>query len=293
MEIPDIEPIGLLRAAVGESIVWDQRDATLLWVDIRGKAVMRTDQVGASTQVMPTAEMVGAVVPLANGDALTAQETGLFELDFRSGRCSLLSAPLGLRPDQRFNEVAVDPVGRLMIGTMRTRREELAPDGALYRYQGGRWETLLEGFWTINGLAFSPDGRTLYLSDSYHEVQTIWACDYDPASGLMSSPRVFATMHALDGRPDGAAVDATGCYWSAAVGGGCLYRFTPEGVVDRRIALPVENPTKPAFGGENLDRLFVTSMSVNLTLPEKAGMAGRLIALDVGVTGLALPACGG
>ena len=288
---PSFRLIGSAKAVVGESIVWDGRRGLLLWVDIRGKMVMRTDPHTGQTWTIPVGELIGAAVPYADNDALTAQETGLFSVNLTTGERSLLSRPDDLRPDQRFNDAVVDPAGRLLVGTMRTRREEIAPDGILYRYADGMWETLFTGFWTINGLAFSPDGTTLYLSDSYHEVQTIWSCDYDPKTGAVGARRVFASMSALDGRPDGAAVDSQGGYWIAAVGGGCLYRFTPDGKVDRRIALPVENPTKPAFGGAGLDELFVTSMSVNLTRPDARDIAGRLIAIDVGFRGLASPIC--
>ena len=102
-------------------------------------------------------------------------------------------------------------------------------------------------------------GRSIF-ADSAAPVRTIWACDYEPASGEIGERRVFVDTHGLAGRPDGGTVDADGCYWMAGIGGWQLVRFTPAGVVDMIVELPVEKPTKPAFGGADLDTIYVTSI---------------------------------
>ena len=143
-----------------------------------------------------------------------------------------------------------------------------------------------------NGLAFSPDGRTFYLADSAAPVRTIWACDYEPASGEIGERRVFVDTHGLAGRPDGGTVDADGCYWMAGIGGWQLVRFTPKGVVDMIVDLPVEKPTKPAFGGADLGTIYVTSIGSGLSEGTEARQpqAGGLFALRVpGVQGLPQP----
>jgi L-arabinonolactonase len=112
----------------------------------------------------------------------------------------------------------------------------------------------------------------MYCSDSNPQVRTIWACDYDPATGAPGERRVFFDTRAVAGRPDGGTVDADGCYWMAGVGGSQLVRLTPAGRIDRIVALPVERPTRPAFGGSDLDVLFVTSIGAGTTQPQAGGI---------------------
>jgi sugar lactone lactonase YvrE len=139
-----------------------------------------------------------------------------------------------------------------------------------------------------NGLAFSPDGRTLYHSDSYAAVRTIWAWDLHPDDGSISNRRVFVDTRGMPGRPDGGAVDADGCYWMAANDGWELVRFTPKGRIDRRIKLPIAKPSMPAFGGAKLDIIYVTSIRPSSGL-EQQPQAGSLFAVAAGVTGLPEP----
>ncbi|MET0311008.1 MAG: SMP-30/gluconolactonase/LRE family protein, partial [Burkholderiaceae bacterium] len=139
-----------------------------------------------------------------------------------------------------------------------------------------------------NGLAFSPDGRTMYLSDSHPKVQTVWAFDYDTATGTPSNRRVFVDMHPLPGRPDGAAVDADGCYWICGNDAGLVHRFTPDGELDRSLAVPVKKPAMCAFGGPQLDTLYVTSIRPGGDLSDQP-LAGGVFALRPGTKGLPEP----
>jgi sugar lactone lactonase YvrE len=149
---------------------------------------------------------------------------------------------------------------------------------------------MVSGLVIGNGLAFGPDGRTLYHSDSHASVQTIWAWDLDPADGTIGNRRIFATTRDVAGRPDGAAVDADGCYWVAANDGWQLIRYTPAGRIDRTIRLPVRRPTMLAFGGRDLDVIFVTSMlPPPRDPPAEQPHAGGLLALSVGIKGLPEP----
>ena len=167
------------------------------------------------------------------------------------------------------------------------------PVGALYRlWPDRRCELLFDELTVTNGCAFSPDGRIFYFSDSEASVRTIWACDHDVASGALTNRRVFVDTHGLAGRPDGGTVDADGCYWMAGVGGWQLVRFTPEGKVDRIVEVPVEKPTKVAFGGPALDVLYFTSIGMNPTPGTEARQpqAGGIFATRVpGVVGVAQP----
>ena len=279
-------PLGAVRSRVGESACWSAREQCLYSVDIWSNRLWRHDvDTGAATAFdMP--EMASAVVVATEG-VVVALESHLLAGVPGQNEWRRIDAPADHPAEHRFNDATVDPAGRLVISTMRNSRHDAAREGRLLRLDTEGWTCLAEGFWTLNGLAFSPDGRTLYWSDSHPSVQTIWSCRY---SDTLGPATVFARMDALAGRPDGGAVDADGGYWSAGVGGGELYRFTPDGQLDRTIALPVENPTRPAFGGPALDRLFVTSMRERLTRADPDDLAGAVVALDPSVTGAATTA---
>jgi sugar lactone lactonase YvrE len=152
-----------------------------------------------------------------------------------------------------------------------------------------------EGLTVVNGLAWSPNGRTMHWSDT--KAHTIYAADYDPPSGTLSRKRVFAsfpvkepgqTLQAYGGRPDGAAMDSQGCYWVAMFEGQRLLRLSPEGEVIREVELPVRCPTMPCFGGPDLKTLYITTSRANRAATEliEQPYAGCVLALDVDVAGL-------
>lgn len=283
-------PLGPVRAKVGESAWWDETRNRLWWVDVQGPAFFWTDPASGATHQTATREMAAGIATTADGRLIVAMETGLFLYDpAKPAAPSFLSAPAGLPATHRFNDLTVDPRGRLIVGTMRkSQLGPLEPTGILYAFADGRWTELRRGFYTINGLAFAPDGERIYWSDSFPEVNRIWAASYHPASGTMGETRAFVDMRRHRGRPDGAAMDADGGYWIAAIGGGCLHRFRPDGTLDRTVELPVEHPTKPAFGGVDLKTLFVTSLSVrpSAARPE---LAGALLSFPAPFRGAPVP----
>lgn len=160
------------------------------------------------------------------------------------------------------------------------------PIGQLYRYSGdcGLSEPVVSKLVTQNGLAWSPDGRTMYLSDSHPSRQCIWAFDYDVDTGTPHERRLLVDMTSMRGRPDGATVDSDGCYWIAGNDGGCLLRFTPAGALDREIELPFAKPSMCSFGGANLDTLLVTSI---IPGQGRGTWDGAVALLRPGVKGLA------
>lgn len=277
------------RDQVGESPLWDADRAALWWVDTWGKTVNRQVLGQTATTRFALDEMIGGIALAADGSMRVFAETGLFRLDADSGDFTFMSAPPGLPSTHRFNDVTVDPHGRLVAGTMRKSQFGAEPTGVLYVVEGATWRPLLDGFLTVNGLAFSPDGRTLYVSDSHPSTCTIWCADYDPETATLARRRTLVEMSGFAGRPDGAVIDADGGYLIAGVGGGCLYRFDPAGRLTERHDLPVERPTKPAFGGPARDQIFVTSMSVNLSRPDALGMAGALLHSDIKARGWPVP----
>lgn len=277
--------VGSIRAQVGESPIWSRAEQALFWVDAWGRAVIRTDPATGTDRVFGTPELAGAVAALPQGGVVLAGETGLFLGGQGNGGWQALSVPPDLPADHRFNDMTVDAAGHLIVGTMKAAGER-GPTGVLYRHSHGQWRVLMSGFTTVNGLAFSPDGGTLYVSDSHPSVATVWAAPYDPATGAVGERRVLRRFNDLHGRPDGAAVDDDGVYWIAAVGGGRLYGLGRDGTVVGEKTLPVERPTKPAFGGADGERLFVTSMSVMLDGQDSDGLAGALIEVEPDRPGL-------
>lgn len=271
---------------VGEGACWEPSTATLLVADIWGRAVHRMDPATGVNDEMGTGEMACAVVRGRDGRAIVALERSLHVLaPGGTSLAPLTGSPVG--PTERFNDATVDPAGRLIIGTMRLSEHGAAPVGQLLSHDGSAWRVLLDGFWTLNGLALSPDGQTLYLSDSHPSVARVWRAPYDAASGDIGELEVFADFTGLAGRPDGAAMAADGTYWIAGVGGGRLHAFAPDGRHARAVELPCENPTRPAFGGAGLTDLFVSTMSVRLQGPDASGMAGRTLRLPGMGPGLA------
>jgi sugar lactone lactonase YvrE len=161
--------------------------------------------------------------------------------------------------------------------------------GSFYAFDGGVLHALAGDLFTPNGLAFSPDGRTMYLSDSHPLAQQVWAFDYDTATGRPSNRRLFVDMRALPGRPDGAAVDADGCYWVCGNDAGLVHRFTPQGDLDQSLPVPVKKPAMCAFGGAGLDTLFVTTIRPEGIDLADQPLAGGVFALRPGVRGLPEP----
>lgn len=270
--------IGKHQAQVGESPVWDPIARCLWHIDVRGRSLIRTDWPGkrVSQHVIDLPDEPGSIFPLETGGVLIALPDGFYRFGGNGLSCSLPFA--GVPKTHRFNDGTTDPAGRVLIGTMRRHDHPRAPDGDLWSFCPDRAPLLVaSGFWTINGLAVSPDGRTLYLSDSAPERQKIWTAPYDLATGEVGAVSPLLDMKALAGRPDGAAFDADGNYWIAATEGSAMIRVGPSGTVEQQIEIPTFRPSKPCFAGDTLDRLVVTSIAINT--PETDRYAGHLIEL--------------
>ncbi|WP_095195012.1 SMP-30/gluconolactonase/LRE family protein [Pseudomonas sp. Irchel 3A7] len=282
------------RNAVGESPVWVSEENALYWVDIPAGGLQRWSADTGHVDAWKAAEMLACITRHPDGGWVAGMESGFFHLHAHNDG-SLDSEPLAFvdhpRPDMRLNDGRCDRQGRFWAASMVLNMAANAADGRLYRYSAGQRGPLtahLDGFIVPNGLAFSPDGRTMYLSDSHPSVQQIWAFDYDIDSGTPTRRRVFVDMNLFAGRPDGAAVDAEGCYWICANDAGLIHRFTPDGRLDRSLAVPVKKPTMCAFGGSRLDTLFVTSIRPGDD-HDRQSLAGGVFALDPGVKGLPEP----
>jgi sugar lactone lactonase YvrE len=282
------------RNAVGECPVWVPEENALYWVDIPAGGLQRWSAETGHVHAWRAPQMLACIARHRDGGWVAGMESGFFHLhphNDGSLDSNLLAPVEHARTDMRLNDGRCDRQGRFWAGSMVLNMGANAADGMLYRYSAGQrgpLEAQLSGFIVPNGLGFSPDGRTMYLSDSHPLVQQIWAFDYDTDSGTPSNRRLFVDMNQFAGRPDGAAVDAEGCYWICANDAGLIHRFTPDGRLDRSLAVPVKKPSMCAFGGSRLDTLFVTSIRPGDDHDEQS-LAGGVFALNPGVKGLPEP----
>ena len=292
---PNIEAVLPLRAQLGECPVWDVRSDHLYWIDIDARTIYRYDPSTGTNEGRQLGGRPGSFVLTDDpGRLVVGLEHELVDLQWSTGTTT---PRIALEPSSartRLNDGRCDPAGRYWVGSMDDPAGSLAFGAMLHRVEpDDRFETIESGVGVSNGLAFSPDGSTMYWADTRRS--TVWAYDYDLTTGHRSNQRVFLDFTDLPGSPDGACVDSDGCYWVACVYGWAMLRATPDGVVERIIELPVEKPSMPAFGGTDLDTLFVTSISSGGSTPAARGqpLAGALLAIDPGVTGIAEPRFGG
>lgn len=280
---PDARRVLHMPLRVGESPTWDDQTGDLWLVDILAPAVVCLKVDGTVLRFeMPA--LIGCLALCDSGRIAVALQTGVHLMDARTGALELLCDPDAGRPDSRLNDGKIGPDGCLWVGT---RDEALLPtgNGRLYRVKpDGSFSQVLDGLNTSNGLAWSADGRTMFHSDS--SQQFLQSFDFDPQTGEMGTARRLFNFTNAEGRPDGAATDMDGFYWSAGVLNGKLNRMSPEGEIVEVYQLPVDGPTMPCFGGPDLKTLYVTS----LTRREGAiDEVGTVIAFEVDVAGVPVP----
>ena len=281
-----LQRIGTQRDILGECPLWDERARCLWWIDIRAPALRRFDPARDEVRSWALPGLVGSIA-LTGDDRrlLLALNSRLALFDPASGAFETLADARFADPDLRFNDGRCDPQGRFWVGSMNNVTR--GPQGCLYRFDCAHGLVeVARGICIPNSLAFSPDGGTMYFADSpQHRID---AFDYDPASGRRGAARRLATTMP-PAFPDGSCVDAEGCLWNAEFHGARLVRYTPDGAIDRVLPLPVARPTCCAFGGADLRTLFITTTSQRMSEAELAAepLAGALLALEVGVAGLA------
>ena len=280
-------------ALLGESPVWHPREQVLYYADIPGRKLQRFDPKSGDLRHWEFECEVASLAPRMDGTLLLAMRDGLWHFDLASGERVRVAEPDYDPGTERFNDGKADPQGRFWVGTIYEPRDP--PLASLSCFANGKLTKKIEGITVGNGLAWSPNGRTMHWSDT--KAHTVYAADFDPPSGALSRQRVFARfparqagqpLDAYGGRPDGAAVDTEGCYWVAMFEGQRILRLSPEGEVVREVRLPVRCPTMPCFGGPDLKTLYITTARENRPPAEliEQPYAGCVLALEVDVPGL-------
>jgi len=276
---------------LGEVPRWCERSQRLWWVDVRRPALQSVHPASGryAAQRLHPDLVTGSMALRESTGFVLATGSGIYLYDPATELpAQRIAHPEDGRPGMRLNDGKCDRRGRFWVGSMHDTQRD--PAGTLYRLDADHTCTaMLDGFVLPNSLCWSPDDKTMYFSDTHNQV--LWAFDYDIDAGAISNRRALKDWTYQIGRPDGATVDCEGFLWICMVASGQLMRLAPDGRIDRTIQLPVTNPTCPAFGGERLDRLYITSHSQRFTPEQQARepLAGALLSLDVGVCGLPEP----
>ena len=291
--------IGALRQLVpcanelGEGAVWDDDAGAFYWVDIIGGVLHRHHYFTGENESWSFDERICSFALRRYGGLLCAMESGLALFDPDSGDFEFFARPEIHIPGNRFNDGRCDRFGRFFVGTMDDEAEKRS--GTIYRVDPDLTvHALVDGICISNSIAFSPDGRYMYLADTVDDE--IRRYDLDERTGSVSGRMRFASTSGTGGgHPDGSTVDAAGYLWNAEWDGWRITRYAPDGTRDRVLELPVQRPTCCAFGGPDLSTLFVTSARDGLSDEEleKQPLAGSIIAVEVGVKGLPEPKFGG
>jgi sugar lactone lactonase YvrE len=275
MKEPAVCILGDTRDLLGESPFWDARTGTLCWIDSFGGTLHRRRLADGEAERHDLPAPVGAAAPCESGAVLVSLQHGFARYDFATRQLEPIARIDTDHPNVRLNDGKCDPWGNYIAGTLHGHRGPGDPIlGGLYRLRPDRRvERLAEGFALANGPAFSPDGCTFYIADS--PARTIWAFDYTP-DGPLENRRVFAETEPFGSGPDGATVDAEGFVWTVLPRAARMARLAPDGRLDRTVSLPATYPSSLCFGGDRLDRAFVTSISKSTSLTGTAPQDGAL-----------------
>jgi sugar lactone lactonase YvrE len=272
------------QADLAEGPWWDQQRQELLWVDIFAGRIHILDPASGLDRSIDVGQPIGMVARRQSGGLVCAVRDGIGFINLDENTFELAVPIESANPGTRMNDGACDPAGRLWAGTMAT---DLSPTaGSLYRISTTLQVTpVLPGVSISNGLDWSPDGQTFYFTDS--TTKRLDAYDFDVDTGEISNGRVLVELPQPVATPDGMAVDAEGTIWVAMWDGGCVQRFSPEGIHLETLDLPVIRPTSVAFGGPALNQLFITSARNGLTPRQLQDQphAGAIFVLEPGVTG--------
>lgn len=276
-----------VKAKLGECPRWDEQSQRLYWVDIDAFELHCFDPATGEDQWRRFEEEIGCFSLGVEGGFVLAMRSGFYLLDDWQGPLIPIADPEAHLPGNRFNDGRCDAAGRLLAGTLYPPKDHGGAN--LYQLDGDLQVRLLQDdVLTSNGIAFSPDNRTLYFSDTPRHV--IYAYDYDLATGQASNRRVFHQFPYGQGRPDGAAVDSEGYYWSALYEGGRIVRLNPAGEIVAEIAVPARCPTMVAFGGDDLRTLYITSVGNRPAAEQQQyPLAGAIFSLRTEVAGLVEP----
>ena len=276
------ELIADYRCQIGENPLWHPLERCLYWTDITGGKLFRYDPATGKHEQCYQGALVGGFTIQSDGALLLFMEHGSIAT-WRNSHIEYIVEEIPAERDNRFNDVIADPCGRVFCGTVSMPPG--SQPGRLYRLDtDGKLDIVLEDIGISNGLGFTPDRRGFYYTDSL--ARTIYLFDYEVETGSLSNQRVWLRTPDGAGEPDGLTVDADGYVWSARWDDSALYRYTPEGVEERRIEFPAKKVSSVAFGGDDLTDLYVTTALLDKDKSTEGQGAGALFRVKPGIRGL-------
>jgi sugar lactone lactonase YvrE len=285
MPVTDSKPecVWPVAAQLGEGPVWSAAEEAVWFVDIKGRAIHRYHEPSGKTRSFPAPSEPGFIAPTREGDFIAGLKTGLHRFDPKTGGFRMMQVVEPDARNNRLNDGYVDADGYLWFGSMDD--DEKDPTGALYQLTDRGLVRRDDNYIITNGPTVSADGRTLYHVDTLGK--TVFAFD-KARDGTLSNKLVFARMGEGDGYPDGPIVDSTGCVWQSLFSGRGINRYGSDGRKLSKLAMPVSNITKAAFGGKDLRSLYITTAWKGLSAEERANqpLAGGLFRVRVDVAGL-------
>jgi sugar lactone lactonase YvrE len=282
----NLEHLLPVQNEIGETPIWVPKEQALYWIDYMQSKVYRFDANTGEYKVVAVKMPLTGLYPRAGGGWITVARTGIAFWEYHRNEFTFIVDPEAQNPALCCNDAVVDRQGRFLVGTMN-EQDEGSADGSLYRLDiDGALQKLDTGFAVANGIGFSIDGRTLYLTDMFH--RQILAFDYDISTGTVHNRRVWVHVPETAGMPDGLIVDSEDFVWSAHWGGGRVTRYDPAGQIERVIRLPVANVACMGFGGADLDELYITTAWSELSEQErkKQPLAGDLFRIKTDVKGM-------
>jgi sugar lactone lactonase YvrE len=286
----EVEHVVTAQNEVGESPRWDAQSQTLYWADIGPRPqVFSYRPATGEHHSYPIGLPITGWAQRAAGGFILATKVGLWFWNPETNLGQFIVDPEADNPAVRFNDALADRQGRFWAGSTNDVQMDTR-DGSLYRLDpDGSLHTMDHDLARANGIGWSPDNKTLYVTAQFAYETYAW--DFDPATGDIANRRVFARVTPQDGLPDGLTVDSEGGVWSALWGGWRLLRYDPDGKVERELRLPVPNPTAAMFGGPDLDELYITTAWYLLDESERraAPHSGDLFRARLGIRGLPEP----
>jgi sugar lactone lactonase YvrE len=275
----ELELIADYACEIGENPLWHPTERRLYWTDISTGRLFRYSPADGTYEQYYHGRSVGGFTIQSDGSLLLFMDRGTIAV-LRDGALTEIVPEIPGEQSSRFNDVIADPLGRVFCGTMSTSDKK----GVLYRLErDGSIYSVLEGIGCSNGLAFTPDRRGLYYTDSF--AYEIYLFDYNVENGSLSNQRIFTRFDPAKGLPDGATVDAEGGVWSALWDGSCIVRLLPDGSVQKSIAFPTRKTSSLIFGGDDYSDIYVTTAGGN-SKAEDGELAGALFKLSIGISGL-------
>jgi len=268
------------KATLGEGPAWDAKAQLLYWIDILEKRVYADGK-----PIIQLEDYVGCVAPRKGGGLILAQRFGFWTFDPATAKLVTYASPKGEPSNNRFNDGKCDSHGRFVAGTMDHSEQETS--GSLYSLSvDGRIKKLLKEVRISNGIAWSPDSKTMYFIDT--PTREVKAFDYDIETGQIANPRVIITFPDTFGFPDGMTSDINGNLWIAMWGGARVTQWSPKGVLLEQFGVPALNVTSCVFGGPDMNELFITSARVGMDAAalKKYPQAGGVFQLITNVTGM-------